>query len=748
MSQRRGEALVRPSEGAFVMTDMRSKAGSRARHGYPAWWLLAAATANGLGAGAGCLSDVPLSDCVREQRPCQEDGGAPPGAEDGGAGPELLRAGEGGAERDREAAAGAGGAESGIGAADAGGRVPEPFSFVDEPQNSRLNILPRALTAPCAGSAYHSTLHVVGGVGPYGWALTPPVAGWSIEPDSEHSELGVLSNAEVSADAVTLVVTASDADGNSKVVELPIAPRERCLVAYTALRDGEPGLFLLDPFQEPASPAALQNASGVFDFAFSPDGRYLAYRFGADASAPHGRHVSLVDLNTHDERVLSLGEDSITALAWSPDSSKLALGFTTSQGTFLTAALLPQPGASAGPTLLTATAAFVESDLSWVGEDFVAFQAEKYPDPADPQEFLPNPDRFHSAFYARLGPGGFGAPELSLGLFDPGVVLRATDAGFFMITGAVPGIQFTSLGDAPQTAPHFFSRIISPSGRYTAELDADTLQVMRANEGYFFPLAVADPGDACPTLLGWSSGVERLACVADVPNPDGTTSHGEVRFFELEVDGDEGSLPMSSLAGFCDDDTSTLSSGSCGQRADGYAYGSAESLGSARAFSGSGRWFVFARVEPDATYLNWADLKQDPPALARVEYLAQSHASTPTALAFSPDEHLLAFERGSVLWLLASNRARSFSVLSSDLDVSSTCSDDFPMAPDAYCGNTELLAPFEWAPTSQALAFRAQGHWLVDDLSSPSSPVEFALPGDACGQRCSGELAFQPHFGE
>ncbi len=50
----------------------------------------------------------------------------------------------------------------------------------------------------------------------------------------------------------------------------------------------------------------LDHNTNVYDFRFSPDGRYLVYRYGADAQFPHGRHLALVELSTLDERPLTV----------------------------------------------------------------------------------------------------------------------------------------------------------------------------------------------------------------------------------------------------------------------------------------------------------------------------------------------------------------------------------------------------------------------------------------------------------
>jgi hypothetical protein len=711
----------------------------------------------------GCLSDVQIPQCMLDNVECGAASGAPSVGE-GGAGNDagvVSHSGEGGHANDAGATSLAG--PGGVGSAPAVPPNEAGAAGASEPPD--LKISPDKLERPCASHRYEAKLKVEGGRAPYEWRLAPERAGWSLEADPTSTERALLRSEQVSAGEITLSVTATDADGISKVVDFDLLARSSCWFAYTALVADEPTLQLLDPLIQPAVAAELEHNSGVYDFQFSPDGRYLVYRFGRDDSAPKGRHLSLVDLVTLDEEVLDLGEDSITAFAWSADGSRLAVGFRVGDATHLNAVRMPAVGSDASVQPLAAVPGFVESDLAWVGNQYVAFQAEVLPDFEHPGEFLPNPTRIHTAFYAKLAEAGFDQPQLADGLFAPETMLRATSLGFFMISGVNPRTYFYVLGDEALPVDNTLTRLVSPSGLYTAVLDEQRLRVARAELSSLdiFARAREDGGDAevpqnCPTLLAWSASDERLACVADIPNPDGQTTHGEVRVFKL-IEGvtpwtgseDEGRLEMSSLAGFCDDDTSSSELGSCGAAAQKYAYGSEQARHHARGFSPSGQWFAFSKVEVKVksgvesahTHLYWADVQASPPKFIKPAFFVDADSSTVTRLAFAPDERFFAFQRGPVLRLQDVN-SETFWTLSTTLDFDRVCSEEFPAAPLEFCGNTDAFGQLQWSPASQAFAFRdARGMIAYDVAALPiSSPL--VLPGKECDVRCSNRFSFQP----
>lgn len=697
--------------------------------------LLLAALASVLNASA-CLGDVTIPPCVQDDTCSAGAGGAgSAGTSAGdGHGAAASQAGSGGDNPSEETSGGTGGPGAAAGEGGEGGAAPEDCSS--------CRIQPLDLAPPCAGSPYSTTLSVEGGVAPYSWQLTPSSDGWSITVDPEHPSYAILTSTAAASGVTTLTVRVMDANRKQQAVTYALHSREACWFAYTALSPTGPLLHLLDPLVEPPTPATLENNSGVYDFQFSPNGAYLAYRFGADVDHPRGQHVSLVDLGTLQERVLSFAEDFVTGFAWSPDSSTLAASFKVGATTYLGAVRVPPPRSDDSPISLTPTLAYVESDLSWVGNRFVAYHAELLPDFENPGQFEPeNPTKLRTAFYAELVESGFSAQVITSGTSGPGVVQQPTEQGFYMVTKE-PFTRFTPLfGDSHVPASHLFVNLIAPSGSYSAQVDADKLlKVLTAEGGYLNPpAATARAGETCPRLLAWAKGVERIACVADVPNTGDTTTHGEVRIFDLEPGNDL--LTMSTVNGFCLDDVAQFNVGSCGQLQTGYAFGTQHAIGAARAFSPSGRWLAFSRAVRDDHYLYWADLEASPMVLSGSRYLAGS--SGPSRLRFSPDERFLLFQQGSEL-LLQELTTSTRQYLDVTLPVGQLCTEDFPMAPDLYCGNTERTAGLQWASDSLAVAYRTAGALTVVDITQFPGYLPFPLSAPECGQACSNQFSFQP----
>ncbi|HYQ15915.1 MAG TPA: hypothetical protein VEQ58_09160, partial [Polyangiaceae bacterium] len=229
--------------------------------------------------------------------------------------------------------------------------------------------------------------------------------------------------------------------------------------------------------------------------------------------------------------------------------------------------------------------------------------------------------------------------------------------------------------------------------------------------------------------------VERLACVADVANATNGGTHGEVRFFD--VDAANATLETSTLEGFCED-----GSAAC---VGGYDYAEASAAGSARAFSASGHWFAFSRTEAAKTSLYWADLSARPFSLTGSDALAtDGDTGLLTRMAFSPSERFLLLQRSKTLTLQSLTDANAFVRLSSALETSAPCSEFFPSAPDAYCGNSERAAAFSWSSDSTLIAFKADNELTIVDVTSFPAPISFSYAATSCGSACTDQFAFQP----
>jgi len=727
------------------------RAGWRARAG----WALV--VGNGLGCFSGCISDAEIPPCVREHScgsagtttDAGRGGSFPSKGGSGGSGPAMSAGGSveptlggsgAGAGEASEGGAGEGGAsEGGAGAGPpTSGGAGMPPEHGEQPCPTCV-ILPAELVAPCQQRPYRAVLHATGGVAPYTWQIAPAVEGWSVTPDPAQEGAALLEASQPAAGDTTLLVRAIDARGLAVGREYRTRARDACWFAYTAQGAG-PQLVLVDGLSETVQPAPLAHNTNVYDFEFSPDGRYLAYRYDAVAQFPRGRHLSLVRLSDLQETKLAFGEDAISAYAWSPDGAVLAVGFSAIGDDFLGGFRMPLPGSEDSPTALAPAAGLVQDNLVWIGNDAVAYHQEGLPDLENPGQFLPNPEHQRTPIYARLGAAGFGASQFAADSYEPPVFLQPAPSGFWIINSLTS--FFPMLGSPTDSVLHFDVALVAPSGRYSAALDGEALQLFAANDGVFSPpRATSKPSETCPMPLAWSE-QDRVACVADVDNGVGLGSHGEVRFFDLEPASEE--LTLSTLQGFCHDDVSASTSNSCTAQRQGYGFGVSEATGMPRGFSASGRWFAFTRASGKGAYLYWADLAASPPGLSGSLFLGQTGA--PARLAFSPDSRKLGLQVGTRLFVKALSGVSSEMLVSTNLAAVEKCTEELPTAPARHCGNTALDARFEWAPDSKALAYRTDDDAItVVDTSHAADVVKFPLPAPLCGAPlCSGGFQFQP----
>jgi Tol biopolymer transport system component len=564
------------------------------------------------------------------------------------------------------------------------------------------------------------------------------------------------SRASVAPGTTNVTVKVTDATRSYKTVTFTISARDACWFAYTSLESSGPRLQLLDPFGTLA-PQTLEHNQGVYDFQFSPNGQFLAYRYGRDETHPTGQRLALITLSSPlREQSIPVEEDAITAYAWSPDSKSIALAFSKNTATFLTAVRIAAADSNTAPLALPPKLAFVESDLFWIGNSVVAFHAERLADLGNPGEWLPNPYKQRTPFYARLGATGFDAPEPIVDYgYDPGVYLQPTNSGFFMITDADPFTFFNGL--IPNVAfpsPLAFTQLISASGQYSAALNDGQLEIYSATDGEGAPpVAVSNDGEKCPMLLAWAKDRERIACVADVPNPRAGGIHGEIRIFDLDAANHQ--LTMSTLQGFCTDDTdSAVSAGSCATLENRYSYSTAHASGYARGLSPSGRWLAFTAASTDNIdhYLYWADLNDPSLTLKRKAYLHTTHAVSfsPIELSFSPNEEYLLLRNGNRLSQQdlsagpAIGPARDPQLLTTALASGEKCSEGFPSAPDRWCGNIGRSAIVRWAPDSSAVAFRTADAVTAVDVTNFPIQKLYSLPAPNCELQCAGQFAFQP----
>jgi len=688
-----------------------------------------------------CLSDVTLPECVQHDTCGMTAGqtsaaGSPDAIPDAGGGGRPST----GAGRDAEAGSGALAGEGGEGG---------------EPADCETCLTPYKLPDPCAGEPYTASLHAIDGQAPYRWAVHSTVGSWTVTPNTDDPTRAILSGTASQPAELTLELT----DQRGIVMQKPyaIAPRSACYFAYVAPDAGhDPKLRLVDPLldAQPDRPAGqapsfmLANDHGVRDFQFSPNGRWLVYRFQDGTTNPPQSHLSLVDLSNKTEQRIALGEDAVTAYAWSRDARFLAVAFEQTAKTYLGGLEIPQAmttGGSVQPKTLkpALSDAPAESGLFWLGTSFVAFYATVLPG-------LPNPQQRITPFYAALTADGFQAPvAISDEPYLAPVTLRPADNGFFMISGKLPLTAFHTSETESYSAAHG-NDVIAPSAAFSANLDAGTLRLFRAADDDEIALPIAQK-DGCDKLLTWASGRERIACVSDIPDADSGVARGEIRIFDLATGGAVASLARSTLLGSCDSRTGGAPTiDPC--PASEYDYTEASSQLQPRLLSASGRWLAFTtntqRTGPGDAFLYWADLDSQPLTIKHRGslYLGANQPTTRNVLAFSPDEQALLVQSGSILslrWLNAS------AVLTLDGDLvppqaSADCSEDFGTAPSDWCGAANRQSSFVWAPDSKRLAYCRAGQLKVVDLLSNTTTEPYEFEAAACDAQCSGDFAFQP----
>jgi len=657
--------------------------------------------------------------------------GGAAGAENGGAG----NGGTGAADGDARGTAGT------------TGRLPPPLC-----PNGVIS--PGALPAPCQSNPYSTALYVSGGVAPYTWSVTAASGQWSMARDASSASGAKGRLSGQAAGPTSLTVEAMDGTGCVVRETFDIKPRTACWFAYTALEATGPQLKLVDPILE--QPPSVQPAhdNGVYDFAFSPNGRYLAYRYGADATYPKGRHLSILSLSNWTEATLSLTEDAVTSFSWISDSSVLAVAFQSGSSSYLGGVKLrstSEPGFPATIETLTAKPAFVDSPLYWLPGNNLAFHGTVLLDPIS-GAVLPNPFTRRTPSYAALGSTSFTTPvPFPNASYAPTVSLQPAENGFFMIG---PSTNFYSLPSAT-VARHQFIDVVAPSSHFTAELDDGQLLIFDAAQGNLADAThtSADYGD-CPKLLAWSKGSERIACVANVESDPPGKTHGEVRMFDIQQGP---TLSMRPLPGFCEKDAPPVIT-TCSDSE--YDYTEENSEVQARAFSSSGRWFAFTTTAPgpnDGGYLYVADLNAQQFVLKHKVHVSTSSmtSSSPSALAFSADERFLLLQLGNSLTgydLLAPSPLQfgtSVQFVSDELIIgtsqaSSPCSEDFPSAPGRWCGAGERVLPFSWAPDSRYAAYRAEGQLRVVDFTQFNPFATHQLAATDCNGQCASQFAFQP----
>jgi len=763
------------------LTVFRSRSASRLRARGPEVWkrlLVVALLALGFASNA-CLSDIDIPECARH--PCGVSGASgsaadpnPVGGSDVAAGgtvsqgghvhnggePGSSFSGDGGVAE----AGGTAGGTAGVSSAGSGGDSPagggaggtggDSGQGGSAGKPSIPTLTPLSVPAPCGTNAYSTKLRVRGGIPPYHWQVSPAVEGWQVmvDPDALDSSFGLLTSASAGVAAVTVIVT--DDLGQQGQVAYDVTPRAACWFAYTTwtATDGAT-LKVVDPVLEATPPITFAHNQGVYDFAFSPNGKYLSYRFGIDADHEKGRYLAVVNLVTWAEQQLSLSDqpssasDAVTAYAWSGDSSTLAAAFVQAGSKYLGGVRFAADGQL---SKLVPRATAVDSELYWLGTSVLAYYANGTIDYDSGTPELTPHDGFATGYYSELLPVGFGKGKFANDYaYELPVFVQTASDGFYLNSPSWPQLTFNWLDIGGVFPVDHIGRIISPSGRVTADPPSGPLKLYRAESAA--PIDANAPDRDCPKLLTWAEGKERIACVRDVPADQQGKKHSELRIFDLASDD---SLAVATLPGYCQKDVNSPSTTNpCG--ALEYDYSIATSNLQPRIFSRSGDWLAFSpkAANPQVAYLYLADLRTQPISVKqRFAINTIGDAASVVKLEFSPNERLLLGRFGDSLMVSSVSSSDVRLLPSFDAgapDGNPICSEDFASTPDRWCGSPNRSAPFAWSPKSRLASYRSSDAsspkaLTVVDLAQFPTFYSHVFPAPRCDTKCSGQFAFQP----
>ena len=570
--------------------------------------------------------------------------------------------------------------------------------------------------------------------------------------DGSDSSIGLLTAEHSGATAVTVVVT--DNAGQTATVNYPMTPRSSCWFAYTTwTATGGAKLEVVDPILETTPPAALSHNHDVYDFAFSPNGKYLSYRFAADADHEQGKYLAVVDLATWNDLQLSLSDDpgsasdAVTAYAWSANSSTLAATFLHGGAQYLGGVRFAADGQL---SKLTPRQTAVDSDLYWIGSSIVAYYANGIADFSTVPPQLEPFENYVTGAYSLLTGAGFEQATLFPDAYHaPPIFVQIASDGFFLNSPSLFGLVFNWIQPGGPPASRYHMGIASPSARITAALTSGTLNLYHAENDHDSITTNASDRD-CPKLLTWAEERERMACVRTATNDQGA-QHSELRVFDLAADD---TLSVAPVEGYCENDPqSSATTSACTGK---YEYTIANSESKPRIFSRSGAWlaFVSRSASSSASTLYVADLRTMPFHLksARTVVTLTTAPTSPIKLAFSPDEALLLglIEGTLAVYSVSGDAAVPLRDFDPDSpDSNPICSEDFATQPDRWCGSGSRDAPFKWDPTSRFAVYRGKSATdpemlTITDLTHfpEFDSHDFHAPG--CNTHCNGKFAFQP----
>jgi hypothetical protein len=559
-----------------------------------------------------------------------------------------------------------------------------------------------ALAPPsCRAWPYSTKFKVTGGTAPYSWQAfeLPPGSDLVFNPNT----LEVTGTPTASG---TVTVQVTDATGRSVRKSYSVPMREKCWFAYISKETGRKRLELFDPFlgkrlTRPTTTAAVS----VEDFAFSPDGKFIAYRV-KDATSTQ-KLVLWQGPKWDRELELTLG-GSVTHYAWSDNALVLAVAFSTATDTMLggvgVASVPENPPVAGiqGLTTLTAVSAPVDSELTWYGSDgYVAFHSPDDPD---------YPERVVD--YVRYGASGFADLYRGTNWYDPSLMLYPSATGFFAIETIAPYPDFYGIGRS-DWARHG-NTAIAPSGSFTASASGGQLTLFHALDTSRLPgITPWVVSGGCTSLLTWSARQERLACID-------TTGDPTIRIQTLDIP--NATMQTAVLAG-------------------SQSYVNGTWSGHKRLMSPTGAWL--ALTTNDRIYMG---------ALGQASWTMPwngqlSASPTSTEMSYSPDERYLAVQNGTALMLFDIATSGGNWIDMGNLGViAESCQEEWLAIP-SWCGSANKTTGAVWSPDSQLIAYTTAAEILqIRDLrvAQVAAYIDTIRVVDVCADGCVGGFRFQP----
>jgi hypothetical protein len=602
---------------------------------------------------------------------------------------------------------------------------------VSWPANSAVEcfgIQPAELPLPCAGIPYQAQLSSSSGDPDQSWELVSELPGGLSFDASSATVSGV---PQLGGE---LHVRLRGSGGRVAERKYELALRDSCRFAYVegAARGGR--LRVRDVFLSDATdlvlPEALGTGEAVADFAFSPDGAWLALRAGA----PDGYRLYLYPMQGTNVATPPLGFQcpgagdacSVLDYAWAPSSKRLAVALRGDVGgtqDYLSGVDVSAPDAAwplLGAESMLQQPIVYYGELSWVDERRVALIAG---------DVLTSGQE--APAWATLGDTELGFARVNVQLTSAAGQLGLLPArgGFVTFNGLREGMTYYSVDtdavesvrvESDQQGPW-----LSPRRNLAARATGDgRLQFITLGGDL---AGETEPG-VCGTVLSWAAiDGERELVMCSAVDANGAAVSEDLALVDYVV----GGLRAPTVALVPELERFALQ-------------------GTRRSFSPSGTSFVFVL----GARLALVDTTQPQPLTSE----RGVDTTAPFDLEYRGDDALLT-QQGADLRLIRLEPPLRTRALAGTTGVSTSlpddiaCQEDFFAAPHSWCGASSIPGYFSWSVDAQTVVFEdgARGLWITDvkdqssprqvttDLASCSRTVRFAW-----SKPCAKSYGFQP----